>query len=681
MGYSPSRWSGWHWLLFGALGVGAMALVLVRQMRFGPGLTPDSAAYLSATLGLLSGDGFAPVYGNYKLHAPFFPLALSVVAPIADNVIRVAAIANAAAFGGTVVLTTSWLHRHHAPLWLSCCAGLAVVLSLPLATLAAYVWSEALFILLAVSSLALLDRYLLVGGIGGRRYLIASAICAAMTFATRYMGVAVVASAALVLLVADQGNCKAKAWRALAYTAIAIAPMGLWAARNWFMFGALVSTINPQGFSALASLDAGVTQTLYGVLGPVLFEQLTGMTANAFGGGGGLGLGRLVYKLALLAVCAALFAWAVARRGRAGSLLVPGCFTVVYFALLAVALPLRGLYAEPRYFAVGHISVLLLLALGVHIMQGGDRTTNGARRHSLAGLAVGVGAMFWLAQWINPNRLDIDQWLTRGSDGYGARQWRNSETVALLNKGAALPTGIVLSNDPLALYLLVGAGARGRVHRKCSLGRTCVRRLTNAAKLPQHVSKHRSTGERVHIVWFHRPRLLLAVDLAGLVDALPAMRVVAVLADGIVFRLGVQGTEANVADQLAEAMLRDAGPALPADGWSSSLDSSSRPRYRLHVAGRRLTYVGLDCQRGPTAPRFFLHVTPRSSSMFTHTRPQSFENLDFDFVPGGFVHNGHCLLTAQLPDYPIAEVRTGQWNEDGAIWSARFTPVIESMDR
>ena len=56
-------------------------------------------------------------------------------------------------------------------------------------------------------------------------------------------------------------------------------------------------------------------------------------------------------------------------------------------------------------------------------------------------------------------------------------------------------------------------------------------------------------------------------------------------------------------------------------------------------------------------------------------------DLDFDFIPGGFVHNGYCLLTAQLPDYPIAEVRTGQWNEDGAIWSARFTPAIESMDR
>ena len=659
--------AGWRWLLFGALGVCGAALALVRQLHFGPGLTPDSAAYLSVARAILAGDGFAPFFGDYRKYAPFFPLALSAVAPLAADVIRAAAVVNAAAFGGTVALTASWLHRRQAPLWLSLGAGLGAALSLPLANLAAHVWSEALFVLLIVASLTILDRYLLVGG---RRLLIASALCAAMCFVTRYMGGAVVASGVVVLLVAAQGPSKAKISRALGYAAIAIAPVGLWTVRNWFTFGALVGDEYPRGFSALASFDAGVTQTLYGILGPVLFNQLIG-AADAFGGGhqGGMGL-----KLALLAVCAGLLAWKARRRGRPHPLLVPGCFTIVYFAALAVALPLRELYAEPRFFAVGHASVLLVLALGLLAVSGDGAAASGTRRRSVAGVAAGIGVALWLAQWVNANRLDIGQWLARGSEGYGARRWHTSETVALL-KGAALPTGIVLSNDPFALYLLAGADTRAMSRGQCPPASSCIRRL-HAATLPRRVSKRRSSGESMHIVWFHRTPLWAATDLAGLVDAFPAMRVVAVLADGIVFRIGAGSAASDVADQVAKAMLRDAGPPLPAGGQPVGLDSQATPPYRLHLAGRRLTYVGLGCERGEARQRFYLHVVPRDSGVLPHAKKQHFENLDFNFAPRGLLHNGHCLLTAQLPDYAIAEVRTGQAKE-GAAWSARFTPTLD----
>ena len=653
---------GWRWLLFGALGVVAAALALVRQMNFGPGLTPDSAAYLSVASALLSGDGFAPFFGEYTIYAPLFPLALSVAALFVDDVIHVAAVVNAAAFGGTVVLAASWLHRRQAPLWLSFCAGLAGALSLPLANLAAHVWSEALFVLLVMWSLALLDRHLLVGG---WRWLVASAICAGMCFVTRYMGIAVLVSAAVVLLATGQEPFKTKAWRVVAYLAVAAAPMGLWTVRNWLALDALIGDQYPRGFSAFASFDAGVTQTLYGVLGPVLFEWLAGATGDAWGRAKGVALGP---KLALLVACVGLFAWAVRRRGRLESLLVPGCFAIVYFLALGVALPLRELYAEPRFFAVGHAPLLLLLALGVNlILKGG-----GAPRRTVAR----VGVVLWLAQWIHANHLDVDQWLARGSEGYGAKWLRNSETIALL-KSTGLPDGIVLSNDPYRLYLLVGAD--GSVRRgRCPLGRTCIRPLRNAAKLARHVAKRRALAVSMHVVWFHRTRLSPSIDLAGLVDALPAMRVVAVLADGIVFRTGVRDAAADVADQLAAAMLRGAGAALPAGGQPFGLDSQPRPRYRLHLAGRRLTYVGLGCERGVAGPRFFLHVVPRDSGMLERTSGH-FDNLDFDFAPRGLIRNGYCLLTAQLPDYPIVEVRTGQWNEDGAIWNAQFTPVPGSI--
>ena len=34
--------------------------------------------------------------------------------------------------------------------------------------------------------------------------------------------------------------------------------------------------------------------------------------------------------------------------------------------------------------------------------------------------------------------------------------------------------------------------------------------------------------------------------------------------------------------------------------------------------------------------------------------------------------DGDCVATARLPDYPIARVRTGQFDRDGQLWAVEF---------
>ena len=652
-----------QWLLFGVLGAATAVLVLLRQIHFGPGLTPDAADYLSAARNLAQGDGIVPFHtGSYAVRPPLFPLVLAAGGVFGLEVIRVAAVVNALAFGTAVILIAHWLRRRHASPWLCVWAGLAGALSLPLAGVAAHIWSESLFLCLALLALALLDRHLLDGGEGGRALLL-SAIAAALCCLTRYMGFAVVACAVAALLILGQGPFKAKALRIVAYAAGAVAPAGVWLIRGWI--DAPPGGYSwPRGFDALDAFDTGVSQALLWIAGPGLRTGLTSL-GEMLGVPPGRHAGAALWKLAAFGVCAGLFAWGLARFGRPGAwrvILVPGCFALAYLTMLAIAMPVRGNFAELRLFAPAHAPVLLLLALGAGEMLAGGRAGRaggGGQRPRIIGIVAALALTGWLAQWAAANRTDIRQWLNHGSDGYGARQWRHSETVAHL-KGGGLPTGMVFSNDPFALYLLVAPGARP-VGNRCPPRRTCFANVSAAANIRPGSVLRQAADAGAHIVWLHRPRTGQHLDLTTLVTALPTLNVVAVLADGVVFRLGPERPAGDAATRLARALLRQAGERLPPA-------AQGKPHYDVHLSGKRMTYVRRGCAAADVEARFFLHVVPRDPNLLPAGQP--FANLDFDFAPRGLLHNGRCLATAQLPDYPLAEVDTGQWNAKGELWRA-----------
>ena len=99
------------------------------------------------------------------------------------------------------------------------------------------------------------------------------------------------------------------------------------------------------------------------------------------------------------------------------------------------------------------------------------------------------------------------------------------------------------------------------------------------------------------------------------------------------------------------AALRDAQPKPAAD-----------PAFTLFRENGRLIYYRQPCQWADTQPPFFLHIVPeRAADLPPQRRQYGFDNRGFSFYwQRGLLFDNQCLASVPLPEYPIAQIRTGQ---------------------
>ena len=105
----------------------------------------------------------------------------------------------------------------------------------------------------------------------------------------------------------------------------------------------------------------------------------------------------------------------------------------------------------------------------------------------------------------------------------------------------------------------------------------------------------------------------------------------------------------------------------------------ARSFFDIYLDGRALTYVRDGCTEAEAEARFFLHVVPADEGdLPEHRREYGFDNLDFTLAARGARLDGNCVAVVPLPDYPIAAIHTGQYDETGKLWTVDFElPVWE----
>ena len=115
---------------------------------------------------------------------------------------------------------------------------------------------------------------------------------------------------------------------------------------------------------------------------------------------------------------------------------------------------------------------------------------------------------------------------------------------------------------------------------------------------------------------------------------------------------------------------------------AAAVEPALSSTFEARPDGRTLHYTREDCAEADTAARFFLHVTPLDAADLPEERREAgFANLDFAFGDRGLRHEGRCLASVPLPDYPLARAVTGQFEGDARLWEGEFAFPAASGQR
>ena len=140
---------------------------------------------------------------------------------------------------------------------------------------------------------------------------------------------------------------------------------------------------------------------------------------------------------------------------------------------------------------------------------------------------------------------------------------------------------------------------------------------------------------------------------------------------------------------IAKILFFDGIGTLVSDAWLqesrrrhaaiSAAPPAARSTFDVYLEDGALTYIKSPCVRADTEVPFFVHVVPvQLGDLPRFRRRFGFEALDFRFgaakrswrTVAGDIFDGVCMATLTLPDYPIANVATGQYTpgRDGHHW-------------
>ena len=131
----------------------------------------------------------------------------------------------------------------------------------------------------------------------------------------------------------------------------------------------------------------------------------------------------------------------------------------------------------------------------------------------------------------------------------------------------------------------------------------------------------------------------------------------------------------NFPNRLADDRLRQIDETIAQAG--APIISSD---FDVYLNDGALIYFNDDCRISYTKASFFLALYPADENdLSAEARRRGFDNRDFGFHEGGFwgSDDKRCIAVAQLPDYDIARIYTGQYIQraDGStqhLWEGEF---------
>lgn len=252
------RW----WLAVAVLALAGAGLVLASSAKYGAGLNRDSVEYLDAARGLASGRG--PVFHNGEplvWWPPLYPMLLALIAFVTGlDPAAFAHVVNAALFALVIWLSARLIQTGSRQTTTYGVLGVcAVLFSIPLSELYSMALLECLFIPLALLYLVSAQRYWDGGGV---RSLAVMTLSTALACLTRYIGIVLVPAGFATIILASGLSLKCRLRRALGFAVLALAPLALWAARNYSLTGTFLGPRFPLQLSLAENMKRVVVAVL-----------------------------------------------------------------------------------------------------------------------------------------------------------------------------------------------------------------------------------------------------------------------------------------------------------------------------------------------------------------------------------------------------------------------------------
>ncbi|MGI9646680.1 MAG: hypothetical protein ACR2O6_15345, partial [Ilumatobacteraceae bacterium] len=349
-----------RWIL--PTGVAALAAVVVLvATRSDPMLSADSLTYLSAAEQLRELNGYNDFTGEALAHfPPVFPALLTIGGRSLVWASLVGAASAAIVAGLFTALVAARVRRSVAVV-----AGVLVALSQAAVWVASNVWSETLFLALALLTMTILGRPGLGTGdaaLGG--------VVAALGFLTRYSGVGLVLTGlVMVVVVSLPTSSQTAVRRGAAYLAAPVTLGLMWMVRN------LWATREPLG----PHFEGGAGESAARLLDR-LAESVGRLVVDVDGSGTSMEVVGYPVVIGVIVLSVAVLVW------RRDDVLDVG---MAVFALTAIAVPVFS-----RVFAGTHIEARIMSPLLIPIVWFFARAVD---RYAHRRLAVGAAAL--VALW------------------------------------------------------------------------------------------------------------------------------------------------------------------------------------------------------------------------------------------------------------------------------------------
>ena len=202
------------------------------RTRHGPGVSPDSAAYVGTARNLAAGRGLLSFDDSVLTMFPAgFPTILAAWHVFGLDAATVARWLGAAAFSTEVALAFLLLRRHVSSVGLAVASTAAVALSPMALRVSGMIWSEPLFVVVVLGLLVALEDWMRSERLG---VLAAAVVLSWCGFLLRYTGIAlagVTLTVAALVWLREKGLLRAIGRVALLVGGLSVVPVG-WALRN-----------------------------------------------------------------------------------------------------------------------------------------------------------------------------------------------------------------------------------------------------------------------------------------------------------------------------------------------------------------------------------------------------------------------------------------------------------------